>query len=138
MGKTTGKSSRMPLFVSLYGFVKMLSPQTENEVTAESTLGSITKGQTGGLVPGKAYSEKFALESHSCVCGNTQVSPERFWLLVEIHQEIRAHGFGAELTQQSCYLAPMVTGMVDHVDELPPERIGIALTFLVDVSQLFA
>jgi hypothetical protein len=65
------------------------------------------------------------------------VSPSRFWPLVEIHEEIRAHGFCAELAQQSGYLAPMVARMVDYVDQLLPEQIGIALTLLVDVSLLF-
>ena len=32
----------------------------------------------------------------------------------------------------------MVTGMVDYVDQLLPERIGIALASQVYVSQLFA
>src|SRR6266478_6185850 len=68
----------------------------------------------------------------------SDVSPSRFWPLVEIHQEIRAHGFCAELAQQSDYLAPMVAGMVDYVDQLLPERIGIALASQVHVSQLFA
>jgi len=59
-------------------------------------------------------------------------------LLVVVHQEIGAYGFCAELTQQGGYLASMVTGMVDYVDHLLPERIRVALAFLVDVSQLFA
>jgi hypothetical protein len=55
-----------------------------------------------------------------------------------MHQEIRARGFSAELTQQSCDLAAMVAGMVDYVNQLLPERIGIALASQVYVSQLFA
>ena len=59
-------------------------------------------------------------------------------LLVVVHQEIGAYGFCAELTQQGGHLASMVTGMVDYVDHLLPERIRVMLAFLVDVSQLFA
>ena len=44
-------------------------------------------------------------------------------LFVVVHQEIRAYGFCAELTQHGGYLASMVTGMVDYVDHLLPERI---------------
>ena len=66
------------------------------------------------------------------------VSLSRCWPLVAIHEEIRAHGFCAELAKQSGYLAPMVAGMVDYVDQLVRERIGIPLASLVGVSQLFA
>lgn len=55
-----------------------------------------------------------------------------------MYQEMRAHGLSGELTEESCYLAPMVRGMVDYVDQLLPERIGIALASQVYVSQLFA
>jgi hypothetical protein len=67
--------------------------------------------------------EKFVLEPQSSAWKYPTVSPSRFWPLVEIHQETRAHGCCAELAQQSNYLAPMVAGMVDYVDQLLPERI---------------
>lgn len=66
--------------------------------------------------PVARLAEKFVLEPHSSTWKYPTVSPSRFWPLVEIHQEIRAHGFCADLAQQSDYLAPMVAGMVDYVD----------------------
>ncbi len=70
--------------------------------------------------------------------GNERISLRTLQLLVVVHEEIRAYGFCAELAQQSGYLVSMVTGMVDYVDQLLPERIRIVLAFLIDVSQLFA
>jgi len=78
---------------------------------------------------------------HQChfeIGGDERIPLRSLWLLIVVQEEIRAYSRCAELAQQGGYLASMVTGMVDYVDQLLPERIRIRLAFLINISQLFA
>src|SRR5271169_6373892 len=82
--------------------------------------------------------DKFLAFPHTLTQNVSESAPRRDVLsrLIVIVEQIRAQWLGSDLPKQGRDLAAMVTGMVDHMHHLPPERVGVAFSSRIGVGDL--